>query len=505
MDGGTFIMEKYLLAIDQGTTSTRAIIFNKQGQIIYQAQEEIEQFYPQIGWVEQDATEIYSKTLSVMIEAVVRSRLEMDQIACIGITNQRETIVMWDKKTQEPVYKAIVWQSNQSEKICQRLIKKGYEKKIQDKTGLKINPYFSATKIMWLFEKYPHLKKKAKDGELLCGTIDSWLLYKLTNGNVHATDISNASRTMLFNIHTLKWDKELLTLFSIPETILPEVKPSSGIFGYIEKNQFLNNQKRIPISGMAGDQQASLFGHCCFQPGELKNTYGTGCFALINTGNKPVRSKKGLLTTIAWQIQDEICYALEGSVFVAGAAVQWLRDGLRMIQTSKDSERYAKKVCDSQGVYVVPSFTGLGTPYWNNQVKGAIFGLTRGTTKEHIIRATLESIAYQSKDVIETMKKETKLCFSQLAVDGGASENDFLMQFQSDILQCEIILQENAQSTALGVAFLAGLGSGLYRDLKEIKQLKSIKKMYQPEMSAKEVRQRYAKWKVAISAVTRFV
>ena len=316
---------------------------------------------------------------------------------------------------------------------------------------------------------------------------------------------SNASRTMLFNIHTLKWDEELLTLFSIPETILPEVKPSSGIFGYIEKNQFLNNQKRIPISGMAGDQQASLFGHCCFQPGELKNTYGTGCFALINTGNKPVQSKKGLLTTIAWQIQDEICYALEGSVFVAGAAVQWLRDGLRMIQTSKDSERYAKKVCDSQGVYVVPSFTGLGTPYWNNQVKGAIFGLTRGTTKEHIIRATLESIAYQSKDVIETMKKETKLCFSQIAVDGGASENDFLMQFQSDILQCEIILQENAQSTALGVAFLAGLGSGLYRDLKEIKQLKSIKKMYQPQMSAKEVRQRYAKWKVAISAVTRFV
>ena len=497
-------MSKYLLAIDQGTTSTRAILFDKKGKLIYQSNEEISQSYPKVGWVEQDATEIYSKTLSVMMEVIIRSRISTDDIISIGITNQRETIVVWDKETKEPVYPAIVWQSNQSKSICDRLIKKGYEKKIQQKTGLKINPYFSASKLMWLFEQYPHLKKQAFAGKLLCGTIDSWLLYKLSNGKVHATDVSNASRTMLYNIYDLCWDDELLKLFGIPRCILPEVKPSCGIFGYLEENLFLQSKKKIPISGIAGDQQAALFGHCCFQPGDIKNTYGTGCFALMNTGSQPIQSKKGLLTTIAWQIKDEVCYALEGSVFVAGAAIQWLRDGLRMIQASQDSEKYATKVVDSNGVYVVPSFTGLGTPYWNSKVKGAIFGLTRGTTKEHIIRATLESIAYQSKDVIETMKKETKLPLKQMAVDGGASENTFLMQFQSDLLQSDLVLQETAQSTALGVALLAGLGVNFYTSLSQIKALQSIKIIYHPKMSLKKVKSLYAKWKVAISAVTHF-
>ncbi len=497
-------MNKYLLAIDQGTTSTRAIIFDKLGKVIYQVNEPITQYYPHNGWVEQDATEIYSKTLSVMIEVLIRSRISLNQIAGIGITNQRETVVVWDKKTQEPVYQAIVWQSNQSKEICDELIKKGYQKIIQEKTGLLINPYFSATKLKWLFDKYPNIKKRAENGELLCGTIDSWLLYKLSNGKVHATDVSNASRTMLFNIHTLKWDDDLLKIFSIPSCILPKVQESSGVFGYLEENLLMKTNKKIPIAGIAGDQQAALFGHCCFEPGDLKNTYGTGCFALVNTGTQPIFSKKGLLTTIAWKIHDQVYYALEGSVFVAGAAIQWLRDGLRMIQKSSDSETYALKVNDSDGVYVVPSFTGLGTPYWDSKVKGAIFGLTRATTKEHIIRATLESIAYQSKDVIETMKKEGKQDIHTIAVDGGASENNFLMQFQSDLLQCNLVLQESAQSTALGAALLAGLGVGFYKDLEEIKKIKTIKKLYCPKITKTQANKLYKKWKVAVQTVKEF-
>ncbi len=497
-------MSKYLLAIDQGTTSTRAIIFNKLGEVLYQVNEEIEQYYPQPGWVEQDATEIYSKTLSVLIEVLIRSRIPLNDIASIGITNQRETIVVWDKQTQEPVYHAIVWQSNQSKSICDELINKGYEKMIHEKTGLLINPYFSASKLKWLFDKYPNIKKRADNGELLCGTIDSWLLYKLTNGKVHATDVSNASRTMLFNIHTLSWDDELLELFSVNKAMLPEVKPSSGIFGYLEESAFMQTKRQIPISGIAGDQQAALFGHCCFEAGDIKNTYGTGCFALVNTGLNAMMSKKGLLTTIAWQIENKTYYALEGSVFVGGAAVQWLRDGLRMIRTSADSEKYATDVEDSCGVYVVPSFTGLGTPYWDSKVKGAIFGLTRGTSKEHIIRATLESIAYQSKDVIETMKKEGKQTIQTMAVDGGATENGFLMQFQSDILQCNLVLQKSAQSTALGAAYLAGLGVGYYKSLNEIKALKTIKTIYSPKMKSSVAKKLYSKWKVAINAVKAF-
>ena len=491
-------MNKYILAIDQGTTSTRAILFDRKSIPLYSAQREVKCYYPHSGWVESDPLELWVSVIDVINEILVKANITMKNIDSIGITNQRETTIVWDKETGMPVYRAIIWQSRQSNDICERL--KKYEKFIQSKTGLIMNPYFSASKIRFILDHIPNGQERARKGQLMFGTVDTWILYKLTSGEVFATDVSNASRTLLFNIHTMSWDKELCDLFDIPMNMLPIVRPSSYRFG---KASFFSSE--VYVCGIAGDQQAALFGQTCFEKGESKNTYGTGCFMLLNIGDKPMISTNGLLTTVAWQIKDKVTYALEGSVFIGGAVVQWLRDEMQLIEKASDSEKMANKTDDCNGVYIVPAFVGLGTPYWDNDARGAVFGLTRGTTKEHIIRATLESIAYQSKDVIETMKKETKLCFSQIAVDGGASENDFLMQFQSDILQCEIILQENAQSTALGVAFLAGLGSGLYRDLKEIKQLKSIKKMYQPQMSAKEVRQRYAKWKVAISAVTRFV
>ena len=492
-------MDKYILAIDQGTTSTRAIVFSKEGKIINQASEEITQYYPKNGYVEHNATEIFSKTLAVMLEAVVSSNLNFSQIEAVGITNQRETIVIWDKETKLPVYNAIVWQSNQSKDVCEEY--KQYEYLIKDKTGLLLNPYFSATKLRWLFNNYPDIEKKAFEGKLLCGTIDSWLIYKLTGGKVHKTDCSNASRTLLFNINTCAWDDELLKLFNIPKCILPEICESNSLFGYIDQSIIPFN---IPITGVLGDQQAALFGQCCFNKGELKNTYGTGCFTLLNTGDSIVKSKHGLLTTVAWNIDGNISYALEGSVFIGGAAVQWLRDGLRMIKKSADSEKYATAVESSDGVYLVPSFTGLGTPYWDSNVKGAMFGITRATSKEIFIRATLEAIAYQCKDVIKTMIEDSNIELKSLCVDGGATDNSFLMQFQADILECEITLQRIKESTALGAALIAGLGAKIYKSFDEIKNLKSIKKTFIPKMKSEEVKRLYDGWLKAIRATMCF-
>ena len=492
-------MDKYILAIDQGTTSTRAIVFSKEGKIINQASEEITQYYPKNGYVEHNATEIFSKTLAVMLEAVVSSNLNFSQIEAVGITNQRETIVIWDKETKLTVYNAIVWQSNQSKDVCEEY--KQYEDLIKDKTGLLLNPYFSATKLRWLFNNYPDIEKKAFEGKLLCGTIDSWLIYKLTGGKVHKTDCSNASRTLLFNINTCAWDDELLKLFNIPKCILPEICESNSLFGYIDQSIIPFN---IPITGVLGDQQAALFGQCCFNKGELKNTYGTGCFTLLNTGDSIVKSKHGLLTTVAWNIDGNISYALEGSVFIGGAAVQWLRDGLRMIKKSADSEKYATAVESSDGVYLVPSFTGLGTPYWDSNVKGAMFGITRATNKEIFIRATLEAIAYQCKDVIKTMIEDSNIELKSLCVDGGATDNSFLMQFQADILECEITLQRIKESTALGAALIAGLGAKIYKSFDEIKNLKSIKKTFIPKMKSEEVKRLYDGWLKAIRATMCF-
>lgn len=490
---------KYILAIDQGTTSTRAIVFSKEGKIIKQVSDEITQHYPQNGWVEHDATEIYSKTLAVMLEAVISSNLSFSEIASIGITNQRETVVVWDKKTGIPVYNAIVWQSNQSKGVCDKY--NDYKDLIKEKTGLLLNPYFSVTKIRWLFDNYPDIEKRAFNGELLCGTIDSWLIYKLTGNKEHKTDYSNASRTLLFNIKTLDWDEELLKLFNIPKCILPKICDSNSWFGYTDSKILPYN---IPITGVLGDQQAALFGQCCYNKGDLKNTYGTGCFTLMNTGESIVRSKNGLLTTVAWQIDGKVNYALEGSVFVGGAAVQWLRDELRMIKKASDSEKYATAVKSTDGVYVVPSFTGLGTPYWDSNVKGAIFGLTRATNKEIFIRATLESIAYQSKDVIMTMIKDSNIELAELAVDGGATSNSFLMQFQADILNTKLVLQSVKESTALGAALISGLGVGVYKNIKEIKELRQIEKEFVPKMSEEERDKLYEGWVKAINSTMTF-
>ncbi len=493
------MQNKFLLAIDQGTTSTRTIIFNRCGDVIYEVSKEITQYYPFPGWVEHDANEIFEKTLACMFECIFSAKLSFKDIAAIGITNQRETIVVWDKKTKKPVYNAIVWQSLQSKEITDNM--SIYNDLIKEKTGLKINPYFSASKLRWLFDNYPKLQKRANNGELLCGTIDSWLIYNLTDGNVHATDYSNASRTLLFNIHTLSWDEDLLKLFNIPKCILPEVKESSGIFGYLSNKI---TQEKIPISGVAGDQQASLFGQCCYQYGDLKNTYGTGCFTLMNTGTKIVNSKYGLLSTIAWKINGQITYAIEGSIFIAGAAIQWLRDELKIIKSASDSEKYACSLQSTEGVYVVPAFTGLGTPYWDDECKGAIFGLTRGTSKEIITRATLESIAYQSKDVIETMKKETKANFTQIYVDGGATVNKYLMQFQADILNSKIIVPATIQTTALGAAFLAGLGIKYYKNVAEITKLRKINAIYEPKISKNRQIELYKGWKKAVKVTRMF-
>lgn len=493
----------YILAIDQGTTSSRAIVFDKMGNKVSSAQLEFRQICPKSGWVEHDANEIWHTTYEVIKEAINKSNVDVSLIKGIGITNQRETTVIWNKETSEPIYNAIVWQSRQSQEICEDIIKKGYEQMIHEKTGLLINPYFSASKIKWILDNVDGARELANEGKLAFGTIDTWLVWKLTEGKVHVSDYTNASRTMLFNINTLKWDDELLGLFDIPKSILPEVRSSSEIYG--EATRLYKNFKvNIPISGIAGDQQASLFGQGCFHKGDIKNTYGTGCFMLMNTSNKPVYSNNGLLTTIAWGINGKVEYALEGSVFIGGSSIQWLRDGLRMFKHASESEKYATSVASCDGVYVVPSFVGLGTPYWDNDARGAIFGLTRSTSKEHIIRATLEAIAFQSKDVMEVMKEEAKLKFKSLAVDGGACANNFLMQFQSDILNCNIMRPKNLETTALGAAYLAGLSTGVYSSVEEIKKMREIDKIFVPSRTLKNVDKIYKGWKKAVESTRTF-
>lgn len=489
-------MEKYILSFDAGTTSSRAIIFNKKGQIINVAQKEFQQIYPKAGWVEHDPMEIWASQSGVAREVLEMSAIRPDQIVGIGITNQRETTIVWDKNTGKPVYNAIVWQCRRTASYCERLKEKGWIDKIRDKTGLVLDAYFSATKIAWILDNVEGAREKAERGDLLFGTVDTWLVWNLTRGKVHVTDYSNASRTMLFNIKDLKWDDEILEALNVPRSMIPEVKDSSCIYGYTDEHTY--GGARIPIAGIAGDQQAALFGQNCFRPGMVKNTYGTGCFVLMNTGQEMIRSKNGLLTTIAWGIDGKVSYALEGSVFIAGAAIQWLRDELRLVYDSPQSEYYANKIEDTDGVVVVPAFTGLGAPYWDMYARGGIFGLTRGTKREHLVRATLESLAYQSKDVIEAMQEDAKIPLAYLRVDGGASANNFLMQFQADMLNTEVHRPRTLETTSLGAAYLAGLAVGYWKDLDEISEDFSIDRTFKPQMSQEKRDKNYKYWKKAI-------
>lgn len=470
-------MAKYIMALDQGTTSSRAIIFDKSGNIMASAQKEFTQYFPNNGWVEQDPKEIWASQISVMMEAREKLGTNAGDLAAIGITNQRETTIIWDKNTGEPIYPAIVWQCRRTADRIDELKKEGYDEVIRAKTGLVADPYFSATKIEWILNRVEGARARAQKGELLFGTVDTWLIYKLTGGRVHATDYTNASRTMLYNIHELCWDKELLSKFDIPECILPEVKNSSDIYGYTD-SQITGD--KIPIAGVAGDQQAALFGQCCFGPGDVKNTYGTGCFLLMNTGENAIYSKHGLLTTIAIGIDGKVQYALEGSVFVAGAAIKWLRDDMKLIENAADTESIALSVHDSNGVYVVPAFTGLGAPYWDAYARGAVFGLTRGTTKAHFVRATVESLAYQTADILRAMEADFGMPFKEIRVDGGASANNFLMQFQSDILDADILRPVVTETTALGAAYLAGLATGFFESREEIKRRWKVEKTFCP-------------------------
>ena len=486
----------YILAIDQGTTSSRAILFDKHGKPFQTAQREVTCLFPHSGWVEVDALAIWVSVMDVINEVLIKANLTIDDVTAIGITNQRETTVVWSKKTGLPVCHAIVWQSRQSADICDALSKE--KEFIHQKTGLLINPYFSASKVRFILDHIEDGQKRAEDGELLFGTIDSWLIYKLTSGKVHATDVTNASRTLLFNINEMKWDKELCALFNIPMKMLPEVKPSAYDFG---QASFLKCSAHI--TGVIGDQQAALFGQTCFTSGESKNTYGTGCFLLVNTGDKPVFSDNGLLTTIAWQIGDKVTYALEGSVFIGGAIVQWIRDEMQLIKDSAESEKVALQSHRSR-VYIVPAFTGLGTPYWDDDARGAVFGLTRGTNRSQFVRACLEAIAYQCKDVVEVMEKDAHQCITVLKVDGGATKNNYLMQFQSDILHKTIKLPKCLETTALGAAYMAGLQCGYFPNLESIKKIHEYQATYEPEMSKKEVKELYKGWKTAIKATRKF-
>ena len=495
-------MKKYVIAIDQGTTSSRAILFNKKGEIVASSQKEIEMIYQQADFVEQGAYDIWTSVLSTLAEVLLTSNIMPNEIASIGITNQRETTILWDKRTGEPVYKAIVWQSKQSNDICTDLKEKGYNQKFKDKTGLLIDPYFSGTKIKWVLDNVEGVKELMDEGNLLFGTVDSWLLYKLSGNKVHKTDYTNASRTLLFNIFEKKWDTELLDILGINKNILPEVCDSNSVFGVTSPTMFFG--AKIPIAGILGDQQAALFGQLCLEEGSIKNTYGTGCFMLMNTGTKPVRSEKGLLTTIAYSLDGEITYALEGSVFVAGSAVQWLRDALTFFKNSSDSEKLALSVENSYGVVVVPAFVGLGTPYWDSKAKGAMFGLTRGTTKAHITRATLESLAFQTKDIIDVMTEESNISPTFLKVDGGASLNNFLMQFQSDILHLEIDRPVINETTALGAAYISGLASNFYKSIEELQEISSSNAKYLPNMSVEESTRLYKRWQKAIEATILF-
>ncbi|MGX7244066.1 glycerol kinase GlpK [Enterococcus quebecensis] len=494
--------KKYIVSIDQGTTSSRAIIFDQRGNEIAKAQKELTQHFPNPGWVEHDANEIWNSVQSVIADVLIESKLKPAQIKAIGITNQRETTVVWDKKTGEPIYHAIVWQSKQTNDIADWLKENGHREFFQKRTGLIIDSYFSATKVKWLLENVSGAKEKAETGQLLFGTIDTWLLWKLTGGKVHKTDYTNASRTMLFNIHSLDWDQEILDILEIPRIMLPKVCSNAEIYGYTEDYHFYG--ENIPIAAMAGDQQAALFGQAAFEKGMVKNTYGTGAFIVMNTGEKAILSENGLLTTIGYGIDGNVTYALEGSIFVAGSAIQWLRDGLRLIEEADQSEVLANQVTDSGGVYVVPAFTGLGAPYWDQEARGAIFGITRGTTKEHLIRGTLESIAYQTVDVIKTMEKESKIKIKLLRADGGASKNDLLMQFQADIMNKPVEAAVFSETTALGVAYLAGLAVGFWKDLDEIKAFTHNGKQFESQITEEKRNQLYDGWLRAVHATMAY-
>lgn len=487
---------KYIMALDQGTTSSRAIIFDQDGEIVKIAQNEFQQFYPKAGWVEHDPMEIWGTQSGVAREVLETAGIRPEQIEAIGITNQRETTVVWDKETGRPIYNAIVWQCRRTAAMCDDLRDRGWEDYIRENTGLVIDAYFSGTKIKWILDNVEGAREKAENGELLFGNIDTWLIWNLTRGKVHVTDYSNASRTMIYNIKELKWDEKLLEELDIPKSMLPEVKNSSEIYGYTDSRTF--GGAKIPIAGIAGDQHAALFGQACFQPGMGKNTYGTGCFMLMNTGEEMILSENGLLTTIAWGIDGKIEYALEGSIFVGGAIIQWLRDELQMFTDAEDSEYFASKIEDNNGVYLVPAFVGLGAPYWDMYARGTMVGLTRGTTKNHIIRAALESIAYQTRDVLEAMEEDSGIKLKTLKVDGGASENNFLMQFQSDILGVSVQRPEVTETTALGAAYLAGLAVGFWKDKDEITKRYKVDTVFKPKLEEDKKEAYYKDWKRAV-------
>jgi len=490
-------MSHFILSLDQGTTSSRSMVFDKQGNIISVAQKEFKQIFPHPGWVEHDAEEIWSTQFGTMAEAVAKANIVMKQIAGIGITNQRETTVVWERSTGKPVYNAIVWQDRRTSAYCDELKAAGHAKAIQQKTGLIIDAYFSAAKLKWILDNVTGARTKAENGELAFGTIDTWLAWKLSGGELHVTDVSNASRTMLLNIHSCNWDDELLKLFNIPKSLLPEVKPSSKIYGVTGN---IVPDSRIPIAGIAGDQQAALFGQLCTQPGMVKNTYGTGCFMLMNTGEKAITSNNNLLTTIAWKIDEKVEYALEGSVFIAGAVVQWLRDELKIIRTSKDIEALANLVKDTGGVYMVPAFAGLGAPHWNQDARGTIFGLTRGSSNAHLARAALDSIAYQTYDVLKAMEADSGIHIKELRVDGGATVNNQLMQFQSDILNCKVVRPKITETTALGAAYLAGLAVGYWKNIDDIREQWQVDTSFSPSMKDEKRTELLNGWQRAVKA-----
>ncbi|EXX86583.1 glycerol kinase [Paenibacillus darwinianus] len=494
--------KKYILSLDQGTTSSRAVLFNKAGEIVNIAQQEFKQYFPNPGWVEHDASEIWVSILGVIAGVLNKSRVSPKEIAAIGITNQRETAVVWDRRTGNPIYNAIVWQSRQTAEICDDLKAEGLNDLFRGKTGLLIDAYFSGTKVKWILDHVEGARTQAENGDLLFGTIDTWLIWKLSGGEAHVTDYTNASRTLMYNIYELTWDDELLSILGVPHTMLPEVKSSSEVYATTVPHHFFG--EAVPISGVAGDQQAALFGQACFEEGMAKNTYGTGCFMLMNTGEKAVPSNHGLLTTIAWGIDSKVEYALEGSIFVAGSAIQWLRDGLRMIKSAPQSEEYAVRVTSTEGVYVVPAFVGLGTPYWDSDVRGTVFGLTRGSSKEHFIRATLESLAYQTKDVLDAMEADSGIKLKKLRVDGGAVKNNFLMQFQSDLLNVPVERPIVNETTALGAAYLAGLAVGFWSDKKDITANWQIDRSFEPNMTQDERVSLYTGWQKAVQAAMTF-
>ena len=495
-------MEKYIMSIDQGTTSSRAILFNKESDIVGTSQKEFKQYFPESGWVEHNANEIWSSVLSVVAGVMSENDIKGEQIEGIGITNQRETTVVWDKNTGRPVHNAIVWQSRQTADICDELKYQGHEDTFRNKTGLLLDPYFSGTKVKWILDNVEGAREKAENGDLLFGTIDTWLIWRFTEGDVHVTDYTNASRTLMYNIHELEWDKELLDILGVPESMLPEVKSSSEVYGETTKSHFFG--RNVPIAGVAGDQQAALFGQTCFKEGDAKNTYGTGCFLLMNTGTEAIQSQNGLLTTIAYGIDGNVKYALEGSIFVAGSAIQWLRDGLRMFNDSPQSESYANRIESTEGVYMVPAFTGLGAPYWDSEARGAIFGLSRGTEKEHFVRATLESLAYQTKDVLDAMQKDSNIELETLRVDGGAAANDFLMQFQADILDTTVERPEVLETTAVGAAYLAGLAVGFWKSTDELKSVSETDSVFEPKMEQEQRDALYDGWQHAVQATQAF-